>query len=298
MYQIAKNIHKLYTEIPKCDVDDLFSENADSGEGHLSFEDFAIPTLTCLGEGEFGKVYCARGRRRGLRNRIALKVLPKGETNNLKDVKTEVQIMTSLPFHENILQLYSYFADKGNIYLVLEFISGGNLHDLEKPFSADMSARFIRDICNGLSHCHQHKIIHRDLKSDNLMLCSEKGVKIIDFGCANFFEKHGNTECGSVLYYSPEMLNARKGPKYGYSVDIWPIGVLLFEFLTGKLPFGESDYEKVAKNILGLNICWPKEGDISDSAKDLISKLLVADPSKRLPLVDVTRHAFIQENLD
>ena len=94
------------------------------------------------------------------------------------------------------------------------------------------------------------------------------------------------------------MLNARGGPRYGYSVDIWPIGVLLFEFLTGELPFGESSHNEVAKNILGLNIYWPKEGDISDSAKDLISKLLVVDPSKRLPLVDVTRHAFIQENLD
>ena len=274
----------------------------------MSLENFSIPTLTLLGEGAFGKVYCARGP---IRNReIALKVIAKegaDESADVKqDVKQEVQILTSLSDHANILQLHSYFADERSIYFVLELLPGGSLYDHEKPLSADMAARFILDICNGLSHCHRHNIIHRDLKSENLMLASDGRVKIIDFGLATFVGEHGNstllTICGSVLYQSPEMLKARyKGEKYGYSVDIWSMGVLLFELLAKDdlLPFGGSNQSdrQVWDSILNLDIQWPEEGVFSDCARDLISKLLVTDPSKRLPLEDITTHVFIQENL-
>jgi serine/threonine protein kinase len=150
--------------------------------GSLSTETESLPLLSLmpLGEGGFGRVYCTHGP---VQNRlVALKVIPKGETSDSL-VKDEIQIQSGLPFHENILQeLYSYFAEKKEICLVLEYAPSGSLFEQERPFAAETSARrYICEVCKGLSHIHQHCIIHRDVKMENLVLGSDGRVKIIDF---------------------------------------------------------------------------------------------------------------------
>ncbi len=120
------DISDKYTLIPRCPVDDLFSEEAYSEGRYLSIESFPLLSLTPLGEGAFGKVYCARGPVRN--KKIALKVIPKEDaTSNI--VKDEIRIQLYLPFHENILQLYSYFAEKNDICMILELAQCGCLYE-------------------------------------------------------------------------------------------------------------------------------------------------------------------------
>lgn len=287
-----QNIHDLYTQIPKCKVEELYSEDAAyRGEGFLSIERFSIQTLKPLGKGEFSQVYLARGP---VCNRvIALKVLSKDE-NPLIYVGEEIQIQTNLPYHRNIIQMHNYFADRDCIYLVMEFASGGSLYKQKRPFSAATSARYISEVCSGLIHCHQHRVMHRDIKMENIMLGCDGGLKIIDFGFAKSIDDHNNTFCGTPFYQAPEMLSAtRDGPKYDERIDIWAIGVLLYEFLAYATPFRGNTDDEVWKSILNLEICWPEEGVFSEIARDLISRLLVKVPSERISLDDVLTHDFL-----
>jgi serine/threonine protein kinase len=295
MYQIEKHIHNLYTEIPKCDVDDLFSEEAYSTEGYLSPESFTLQSFMPLGGGSFGTVYHARGPVGN--GSIAVKVIPKGETTEDEDlVKNEITIQSGLPFHENLLQLHSYFAEKECICLVLEYASGGSLLQ-DRPLSA---AKYIREVCSGLGHMHEHRIIHRDVKSENLVLGSDGRVKIIDFGVAKGVDEHENTLCGSPYYQAPEMI--RLSQRYDHKIDIWAIGVLLYEFhytievkhTTNTMPFRGNSKDELKEAILKGKIFWPDEGVFSDSARDLISKILVRDRKKRYSLDEILKHSFIE----
>ena len=269
--------------------------------GSLSTESFTLLSLTPLGEGGFGRVYCARGP---VRNRlVALKVIPKGETDSL--VKDEIRIQSGLPFHENILQLYSYFAEKKEICLVLEYAPSGSLFEQGRPFAAETSARYIREVCNGLSHIHQHRIIHRDMKMENLVLGTDGRVKIIDFGEAKFVDEHTNSLCGSPFNRSPEMIELYaldprfEERRYDHKIDIWSVGVLVYEFhyAAGEdtTPFRGKNEEEISNHIQYSEILWPEERVFSENARDLISRILVKDPSKRISLDDILTHPFIQE---
>ena len=292
-------IHNLYTHIPKCKVEELYSDNAAyRGEGYLSIEHFSIQTLKPLGKGEFSQVYCARGP---VGNRvIALKVLSK-DKNPL--IGEEIQIHYALPHHSNILRMHYYFAERDIIYLVLEFASGNSLYKQKRPFSALTSARYISEVCSGLIHCHQHRVMHRDMKMENLMLGSDGQIKIIDFGLAKSIDDHTNTFCGTPVYQAPEILLATSdGPKYDQRVDVWATGVLLYEFLfyasdeainQGTTPFRGNNDDEVWESILNSEICWPEEGVFSKVSIDLISRLLVKVPSERISLDDVLTHDFL-----
>ncbi len=160
-------------------------------------------------------------------------------------------------------------------------------------------------MCNGLSHIHEHRIIHRDVKIENLVLGSDRCVKIIDFGEAKFVNEHTNTLCGSILYQSPEMLLlSQVDPRYNeqrydHKIDVWAIGVLAYEFhhKIGRdtTPFRGSNRDEISNNILHSEIFWPEEQVFSENARDLISRILVRDPSARLSLNDILVHPFIQE---
>jgi len=264
----------------------------------LSIEHFSIQTLKPLGKGEFSQVYCARGP---VGNRvIALKVLSK-DKNPL--IGEEIQIHYALPHHSNILRMHYYFAERDIIYLVLEFASGNSLYKQKRPFSALTSARYISEVCSGLIHCHQHRVMHRDMKMENLMLGSDGQIKIIDFGLAKSIDDHTNTFCGTPVYQAPEILLATSdGPKYDQRVDVWATGVLLYEFLfyasdeainQGTTPFRGNNDDEVWESILNSEICWPEEGVFSKVSIDLISRLLVKVPSERISLDDVLTHDFL-----
>jgi len=152
----------------------------------------------------------------------------------------------------------------------------------------DESSFFFYQLINGLEYIHSENIVHRDLKPENLLLGKYNILKIIDFGLSNFCEVDNflETPCGSPCYASPEMVS---GKKYnGHIIDIWSTGIILFAMMCGYLPFEDQDNDILFKKILKCKIKYP--GYLSDIAVDLMKKILVREPEKRISLSEWIRN--------
>eukprot|EP01129_Flabellula_baltica_P006015 TRINITY_DN2214_c0_g1_i1.p1 TRINITY_DN2214_c0_g1~~TRINITY_DN2214_c0_g1_i1.p1 ORF type:complete len:226 (+),score=46.88 TRINITY_DN2214_c0_g1_i1:599-1276(+) len=206
----------------------------------------------------------------------------------LNQVKLEIEIQSHLR-HPNILPMYGYFYDDKKIYLVLEYAPGGEVFDeLSRcgRFTPDVAAKYICEIAGALSYLHSKHIIHRDIKPENLVLGKDDQVYLADFGWSVIVEDdRRSTICGTPDYLAPEMIQEIE---YDYGVDIWALGVLLYEFLTGVAPF--SDNQK----IVDVAIEYPPF--VEDDAIDLIDKMLQLDSSKRISLNGIISHDFIKTN--
>lgn len=160
--------------------------------------------------------------------------------------------------------------------------------------SEDKARVFFRQIVSAIAYCHDKKIVHRDLKAENLLLDSDLHIKIIDFGLSNIFSKDKllTTPCGSPTYAAPELIlkNGYQGPE----VDVWSMGIVLFVFVTGKLPFTGSDLLTLFKKIISCEYELPDF--LSEECKDLISKILVVDRNQRMTVDDILQHKWLQGN--
>lgn len=267
-------------------------------EGKIS--DFDI--IDKLGEGSFGKVYRAKHKKTGAI--YAIKAIDKMNKNNQEGkpyFRREIEIMYKVR-HPNIVRLFGHFEDDQNCYFVLEFIPKGNLYTIlskqkTKCFDASTVAQFIKDLICSVFYLHNMEppIIHRDIKPENVLLNEQNKVKLTDFGWSNYVEDSGvrSTYCGTPVYLAPEMI---KEIGHDGNLDIWCIGILMFELLTGNIPFQGSDQQTLNSNILRNKICWPKDMDLS--AKDLISKILKTDPTERISLADMLKHPFFIKHVD
>ena len=156
-----------------------------------------------------------------------------------------------------------------------------------------MKLHFFYQLINGLEYIHSLVIVHRDLKPENLLLTKDHLLKIIDFGLSNYFTKDQKdlliTPCGSPCYASPEMV---AGKKYnGFKIDVWSSGIILYAMLCGYLPFEDKDNDILFEKILECNLVFPKF--ISKMGKNLIQKILVTDPDKRITIPEIKKHPFI-----
>merc|ERR1719469_841270 len=180
------------------------------------------------------------------------------------------------------------------IYLGLEYCNGGTLFDkLNKcrKFSGDLASKYFRETCDALDYLHHlsEKIIHRDIKPENILLDSDDHVKLADFGWANSLEgKARDTFCGTLDYLAPEMI---QGTGHDESVDMWNMGVLLYELVTGQSPFGSTTKETTCRLILNVDLRFPAE--IDADAKDLISRLCKKQPKQRLKVREALEHIFV-----
>jgi serine/threonine protein kinase len=259
---------------------------------HWTLEDFEIGKP--LGQGKFGNVYLAREKQH--KYIVALKVLFKKQLINAKvehQLRREIEIQTRLR-HPNILRLFGWFHDKDRVYLILEFAGKGEmfkeLNTLHR-YDEKTAAMYIRDRASALEYCHKKHVIHRDIKPENLLLDINGKVKIGDFGWAVHTYNQRETLCGTLDYLPPEMVD---GVPHDYTADIWALGVLLFEFLTGRPPFESDTQKETYRKIRNIEILFPNY--ISRGARDLIRKLLVKETSKRLKLSLVPEHAWIISN--
>ena len=263
-------------------------------EHEAKITDFEI--LKELGSGSFGNVYLVRHKE--TKAEYAIKAIDKRNKTNQEEkpyFRREVEVMYKI-HHPNVVKLYGHFEDNNYCYFIMEYISKGNVYNLlptdkKKRLSTKVCASIIKDVISAIYFLHNMKppIIHRDIKPENVLLSDGLVAKLTDFGWSNYIQEDEKrtTVCGTPIYLAPEILE-EKG--HDEAVDIWCIGVLLFELITGNVPFQGKDIETLKNNILHLKIDWPKE--MNPDAKDLISKILKLDPNKRLPLEDMLQHPF------
>ena len=263
-------------------------------EPEIKISDFE--QLANLGTGGYGKVNLYRHKITGAEYAIKLIDKTKFENKLQKDLfSREVEMMYKIK-HPNIVRLYTHFEDESNCYIALEYIKKGNLYSYtqsmpNKVLDAASTANFVVDLVSSLYYLHNMTppIIHRDIKPENLLLGNNGHLKLTDFGGSNYLEgKVRYTTAGTQLYHSPEML-LKKG--YDTRVDIWAIGVLIFELLVGRPPFVSDGQHSIEDNIVHGRVNWPNSMNLL--AKNLITKLLKLDPDQRPTLEEILQHQFI-----
>ena len=287
------------TKIEINDVKNRFlpiSESVQQGlEPEPKITDFTISKE--LGAGSFGHVYLVTHKK--TKANYAIKAIDKRNKSNIEEkpyFRREVEVMYKI-HHPNVVKLYGHFEDNNYCYFIMEYIPKGNIfglipQDKKKRVSTQLVASLIKDVISAVYFLHNMNppIIHRDIKPENVLLTDTLAAKLTDFGWSNYIQEDEKrtTVCGTPIYLAPEIIK-EKG--HDEKVDIWCIGVLLFELATGSVPFPGNDIETLENNILKLKIQWPK--DINLDIKNLIMKILKLDPKARISLSDMMQHHFI-----
>ncbi|KAG6771513.1 serine/threonine-protein kinase Aurora-3 [Populus alba x Populus x berolinensis] len=249
-----------------------------------------------LGRGKFGRVYVAREVKS--KYIVALKVIFKEQIDKYNihhQLKREMEIQTSLS-HPNILRLYGWFHDDQRVFMILEYAHGGELFkELRKCgyLSEQKAATYVASLANALAYCHEKDVIHRDIKPENLLLDHEGRLKIADFGWSVQSRSKRHTMCGTLDYLAPEMVENKA---HDYAVDNWTLGILCYEFLYGAPPFEAESQRDTFRRIVKVDLTFPSTPPVSAEAKNLITRLLVKDSSKRLSLQKILEHPWIIKN--
>ena len=276
-----------------------FSENPnseklieDSSIKHgITFDSFEI--LSLLGIGSFGKVCKVRMKKTG--KIYAMKILNKNfliKNKILKHAITECNILkkSSSPF---IITLHYAFQTPDNLYMILDYCPGGDLdfHIQIRIFEEEEAKFYIAELILAIEYLHINNILYRDLKPENILIHSDGHIKLADFGLARENVKDGVTKsfCGSPSYLSPEMIQKRESTK---ASDIYGIGAVLYEMMSGYTPFYGNDLKTLYTNITQKKLMFPEY--FSKKAKNLLKKLLEKNPEKRIDLEDIKKHKFFE----
>ncbi|KAG2500353.1 hypothetical protein HYH03_001927 [Edaphochlamys debaryana] len=251
-----------------------------------------------LGIGSFGKVKVAEHVLTG--HKVAIKILNRRKIQQMEmeeKVRREIKILR-LFMHPHIIRLYEVIETPSDIYVVMEYVKSGELFDyiVEKGRLGEDEARhFFQQIISGVEYCHRNMVVHRDLKPENLLLDAKMNVKIADFGLSNIM-RDGHflkTSCGSPNYAAPEVISGKlyAGPE----VDVWSCGVILYALLCGSLPFDDENIPNLFKKIKGGIYNLPSH--LSPGARDLIPRMLLVDPLKRITIPEIRQHPWFNTHL-
>jgi 5'-AMP-activated protein kinase catalytic alpha subunit len=233
-------------------------------------------------------------------HKVAVKILNKAKIKQLgmeEKVQREINIL-HLCTHPHIIRLYEVIDTPTDIFLVNEYVSGGELFDFivsKGRLSSDEARNFFHQIVSGVEYCHFQKIVHRDLKPENLLLDSNFNIKIADFGLSNLMRDGDflRTSCGSPNYAAPEVIS---GHLYaGPEVDVWSCGVILYALLCGSLPFDDESIPNLFKKIKSGMYSLPSH--LSQLARNLIPRMLEVDPMKRITIPEIRLHPWFQHKL-
>ena len=249
------------------------------------------------GEGAFGEVW--KVIHKASKKVYAMKQVQKEKVSRmLPQFKREVYIMYNLD-HPHIIKILNHFEDEKNFYLLMEFADGGNLyHRLhrQRQFIEVEAAQYFREAVLAVEYLHLHTpaIIHRDIKPENILLDSQGRVKLTDFGWSNYEstadEAPRKTVCGTLEYLPPEMIEEKA---HDTTVDIWCLGVLLYEMLVGFTPFKSQTQKNMLINISKNKPKFPLS--FPPLAKDLITRMLVKESKERLKISEVKQDRWLTE---
>jgi serine/threonine protein kinase len=259
-----------------------------------SIDDFEIGRP--LGRGRFAHVYLAREKKSKFI--VALKVLSKSRLQKESmecQFRREIEVQAQIR-HPNVARLFGYFWDSKHIYLIVEYCAGGEMFRMlhkSGTFDARTSAGYICQIAGALTYCHSKHIIHRDIKPENILVALNGQPKLSDFGWSvHAPNSQRTTFCGTVDYLSPEVV---LGKKHSEKVDVWALGVLLYEFLVGEPPFQAASAQETAHRICAVDLNFPRL--MPPLARNLINKFLQKDPAKRISLKEVRSHPWAIQQL-
>ncbi|KAJ0940123.1 putative protein kinase CAMK-CAMKL-CHK1 family [Helianthus annuus] len=251
-----------------------------------------------IGEGTFAKVKFAQNTETG--ESVAMKLLDRATIIKHKmvdQIKREISIM-KLVRHPNVVRLHEVLASRTKIYIILEFITGGELFDKivrHGRLSEAESRRFFQQLIDGVEYCHSKGVYHRDLKPENLLLDSQGNLKISDFGLSALPAEGVSilrTTCGTPNYVAPEVLS-HKGYN-GALADVWSCGVILYVLVAGYLPFDEMDlttlYDKINKADFSCPSWFPV------GAKSLIHRILDPNPETRICIEEIKNDEWFKKN--
>ena len=253
-------------------------------------EDYELGDL--IGKGKFGSVLIARSLNTELI--MAAKIMNKNSMIKYRCTKQlvrEIRIHAMLD-HPNIIRQYGVLQDSDDIYILMEYAPNGNLYNKlvdSGKFDEKTAAVYTKQVVSAFIYLQSKQILHRDLKPENILIDSDGQLKLADFGWS--IQLAGNatlrqTFCGTLDYISPEMA---QGEYYGLHTDNWSIGILIFELLTGELPFVRAGPFDMASTF--GEIQFPDY--LSAISKDFIGRLLTQDPLKRMTLREAVRHPFL-----
>ena len=261
-------------------------------------------TQKLLGVGTYGQVFLVQNKY--TKEYFAMKEIPKTSEDLLSDneIMDEIEILKNLD-HPDIVRIIEFYNTETSYYLINEYCKYGELYEqVKNEFSETQIAVMFRQILSGIAYLHSNNIIHRDLKLENILINDiEKSittnedlflVKIIDFGTAKIFDKNKMPRAivGSIYYIAPEVILK----KYGKECDMWSLGVILYMFIVGHAPFDGRSNRDIMEKIKGGKYLknekrWKKA---SNEVKDLINKLLVLEPEKRLTAFEALRHPWFK----
>ncbi|KAJ4734143.1 CBL-interacting serine/threonine-protein kinase 21 [Rhynchospora pubera] len=248
-----------------------------------------------IGEGMFAKVKLAVNVETN--KNVAIKIIDKAmvrQKNLMDQVVREIKSMKIL-HHPNIVQIYEVIATRTKIYLVMEYVSGGQLSDklyyLEK-LDEEAARRYFQQLIDAVDYCHSRQIYHRDLKPENLLLDKNGNIKLSDFGLSILREPGEllTTSCGSPCYVAPEVVMHKSYD--GAGSDIWSCGVILFEMLSGYVPFQDRSRTNLYRKISRAEYTFPEW--FTPSQKRLISRILNPLPTKRATIAEILSDSWFQ----
>ena len=290
-YNTDFNIIKKFNDIIKQEI------------GYTKFNDY-YENQEIIGKGKFGIVYLGIHKKTG--KKVAIKVINKCLLKTEEDkllLKNEIDIM-KLCNHPNIIKLLDHFENSEYIYIIMEYLAGGTLTQYIKKryfnFSENQASNIIYQIGNGIKYLHNYGIIHRDLKTDNIMLTEDNDngiIKIIDFGLSKIISSNENLidGYGTLNFTAPEVLT--RDP-YNKEIDIWNLGIILFYMLTGHFPFEGIKEEIIAKKIVYQELEFNSEEweTRSQKVKNLIEKCLEKKPSNRININEFLKHSWFKSH--
>lgn len=257
-----------------------------------------------IGSGSFSVVW--HGKHRVNHTEVAIKEIVTGRlTKKLEEsLLSEIRILRHIN-HPNIIHLYDMIQEPGKIYFVLEFCKGGDLsmflHKRKGRITESTAKHFMLQLASGLKILRDNDLIHRDLKPQNLLLSTngdDSVLKIADFGFARSLQPRNLAEtlCGSPLYMAPEIMQLQK---YDAKADLWSVGAILFQLVTGKTPFTGNNQIQLLQNIMrSTELAFPPHTvGLSSECIDLCRKLLRPNPVERLTFEEFFNHPFLSHNL-